>query len=334
MRKYLSLCQKHTSTGVMRQELMNEIEFNEKYLAITKFQRPVLIHFLSGDSDVEIATKLHSTKENVRQHISKICQLFSIKNAKGEYWRLREDLVMMFIRNKPELVGHEWIDKLTPHQLQINFPGGAVSLDSLFYVERELIESRTKKTIEDDIKIAIVEPRALIRILGPSKFGKTSLSLRIEAHAKSHSFRTAYINIKQEFDRERFENLEIFMQCLCNIFSERVDSFSEISWQSRLTPQMNCTRHIESLLNQAEPPILLILDGVEALYSVSKINQEFFQMLRRWHDNGASKEAWKNFVKSLFILVKIMASLIFLVLLLILEDITNYLNLMNLMSLI
>jgi DNA-binding NarL/FixJ family response regulator len=59
---------------------MTEAEFEEKYLAITKFQRPILTRFLRGESDTEIASGLGSTKENVRQHISKICQVLVLPN--------------------------------------------------------------------------------------------------------------------------------------------------------------------------------------------------------------------------------------------------------------
>jgi AAA-like domain len=273
---------------------MNEAEFEEKYLAITKFQRPILTRLLLGESDTEIASALGSTKENVRQHISKVCQGFNIQNKKGEFWGLREDLVEIFRQHKPEMVGKRWLNELADRQAPINFPSGAISIDSLLYIERELVETGIKRSIEADIKIAITEPRALIRIIAPSKFGKTSLLLRIESHAKTQNFRTAYINIKQEFDRERLENYGLFTRYLCALISEQIDSASDVPWQDRLTPQMNCTRYIEILLNQTAAPIVLILDGVEALYSTDIINQEFFQMLRRWHDNGAVKESWRK----------------------------------------
>ena len=84
---------------------MSEAEFNEKYLRLTRFQQPVLIHFLLGSSDAEIATKLKGTKENIRQHISKMCQLFEITDRNCEGGRLRECLVEEFRKYKPELLG-------------------------------------------------------------------------------------------------------------------------------------------------------------------------------------------------------------------------------------
>lgn len=190
----------------MNKETISEAEFDEKYLAITSRQRPVLIRFLRGDTDAEIATKLGFTEANVRQHIKTVCRLFNIQNEKGESWRLRQHLVEIFIQYKPELVAKRCLDKWPELQPTIIFPSGAVSLDSFLYIERGPIKPSIKRSIEADIKAAIIEPRALIRIIAPSKFGKTSLLLRIEAHAKTQNFRTVFINIKQEFDRERLED--------------------------------------------------------------------------------------------------------------------------------
>jgi RNAse (barnase) inhibitor barstar len=273
---------------------MNETEFNEKYLAVTNSQRPILIRFLRGDSDDEISIELGSTKENIRQHISKICQLFKITDQQVEGKRLREGLIKEFKKYKPELIGKKWLNELSCQEFLTNFPypSGALALNSLLYTERKSSETVMRQSVESEIKAAIIEPRALIRIVAPSKFGKTSLLLRIEDYAKNQNFRAAYINIKQEFDRDMLEDRANFMRHFCVLISDRLDSSLDIVWQDRHTPQMNCTRHVETLLNLVDDPIILILDGVEVFYTADLINQEFFQMLRRWHDNGASKDSW------------------------------------------
>jgi AAA-like domain len=272
---------------------MNKAEFNEKYLRLTRFQQPVLIQFLLGSSDAEIADRIKSTKDNIRQHISKICQLYEITDRNCEGGRLRECLVEEFRKYKPELLGGKWKNEpLDELPTNFPFPGGALALDSQLYIDREPNESGLKRSIEADIKAAVMEPRAFIRIIAPSKFGKTSLLLRIEAHARAQNFRTVYINIKQEFDRELLEDRSMFMRAFCDIVGDRLNDNTNIHWRDRQTPQMNCTRYIETLLDLAAEPIALLLDGVEVLYTADTINQEFFQMLRRWHDNGASREVW------------------------------------------
>ncbi|PSB57453.1 AAA-like domain-containing protein [Chamaesiphon polymorphus] len=269
---------------------MNPQEFDARYLEITKYQRPVLNGFLQGDSDAEIATRIGSTPANVRQHLRKICQIFGIGNLPGESERYRHDLVDLFIDRKPELVADTWKQKLSIEQPQIsiNYPSGAVPLDRGAYIERGSIETEIEKYIS--------EPRALIRVLAPSKFGKTSLCFRIKAYAQAQGYRAVYINLKQSFDRDSLNSFEIFLQHFCNLISEELDLSSDNSWNNNLVPRSNCDRHIEKILKQSETPLLLILDGVESVYTADNVNQNFFQMLRSWHDKGADsqKEQWKK----------------------------------------
>jgi DNA-binding CsgD family transcriptional regulator len=263
---------------------MNQEEFDLKYLDISIYQRPVLNHFLSGKSDREIAKLLSYSEANVRQHISKVCRLFDLKNRRDEHERLRKDLVEVFVKYKPELVSEKLKEKLSDQKTSILYPGGSLPSDCLLYIDRE--------PIENNIKAIISEPRALVRICAPSKFGKTSLLNRIIAHAKTKKFRTVYINLKQAFDQERLKTLEVFLRCFCNLISEDVDT----AWKEYVTPQINCTRYTEAVLKQRETPFLLVLDGVEAVYDADAINQDFFQMLRSWHDKASApeQEQWQK----------------------------------------
>lgn len=84
------------------------------------------------------------------------------------------------------------------------------------------------------------------------------------------------------------------MRYSCDLISEQIDSSLDVPWRDHVTPQVNCSRYIQMLLEQAESPFVLILDGVETLYTADAINQEFFKRLREWHDQGAAKDTWKK----------------------------------------
>ncbi len=267
---------------------MNRQEFEDKYLlAITPRQRPVLNGFLQGDSDRKIATALHTTDSNIRQHIRNICQVFEIGNLPGESERYRKDLIDLFLQYKPELVADRWKNVVTTRS-PVSYPSGAVPLDSSLYIDRE--------SIETDIKRYITESRALIRILAPSKFGKTSLCFRIKSHAISQGYRSIYINLKQSFDRNNTSEFELFLQHFCKLINEELDLCLNDDWDSNYAPSRNFNRYMETILRQADTPILLILDGVESVYTANAVNQNFFQMLRSWHDKGADpqKQQWQK----------------------------------------
>jgi DNA-binding CsgD family transcriptional regulator len=267
---------------------MEQEEFDEKYDKITPKQKEVLKLFLKGYKDSEIATdRDYSDESTVRKHICNICRAFGITNDSDEDRRSREKLIELFIEHKYELV----TDSLKPEQsLSLSFPSGAIPLDSSLYIERQ--------TIETEIKNSILEPRVLIRISAPSKFGKTSLLNRLLVHAKTKKYRTVYLNLKQEIDQTNFSNIETFLRCLCTIVSEKLDLLvpEDDYWLDYRTPQINCNRYFETLLKQAEIPLLLVLDGVEKVYAYDAINREFFHMLRGWHDKASAprQELWQR----------------------------------------
>lgn len=282
---------------------MNEKEFEDKqkfegkYLEITKYQRPVLNGFLNGDSDLEMVTRLGGTPANIRQHIKKICELFGVGNSNGESLRYRNDLVELFIKYKPELVADSWKQKLSaqklPPQPAINYPSGAVPLDSGLYIERQSIDANIKKYI--------TEPRALIRVLAPSKFGKTSLCFRIKAYAQEQGYRAVYINLKQSFDRENLSTFESFLQHFCNLINEEIDLSFDNDWDDNYSPSINFNHYIEKILKQAETPLILIFDGVESVYTADAVNQNFFQMMRGWHDKGADPQKQLRKIRQLIV---------------------------------
>jgi hypothetical protein len=263
-------------------------DFDEKYDKITPKQKEVLKLFLKGYKDSEIATEQdYSDESTVRKHIGNICKTFDLIKDPDEDRRARDKLIELFIEHKFELV----TERLKPEQsLSLVFPSGAISLDSSLYVERQPTEA--------EIKNSILEPRAVIRISAPSKFGKTSLLNRLLDYAKTKKYRTVYLNLKQEIDQTRFSNLETFLRCLCTVVREKLELHSQQDdyWLDYRTPQINCNRYFETLLKQAKTPLVLVLDGVEKVYAYDAINREFFHMLRGWHDKASMprQELWRQ----------------------------------------
>jgi hypothetical protein len=66
----------------------------------------VLLKFLANESDEAIANSLHITKATVRKTFEKICEQFGLKNDFPDERRSkRQDLVALFAKYKPELLG-------------------------------------------------------------------------------------------------------------------------------------------------------------------------------------------------------------------------------------
>jgi AAA-like domain/CHAT domain len=164
---------------------------------------------------------------------------------------------------------------------------GQVPLNSPFYVERPPIESTCYT--------AIVKPGALIRIKAPRQMGKTSLMSRILDQGQKQGYQTGFINL---WSRELFKNLDSFLESFCANVSlelgieEKIDQY----WKpQRYSSQTNCTNYFQSyLLKELKQPVILGLDEVDRIFQYSEIADEFFTMLRSWHEKGKNNETWQK----------------------------------------
>jgi len=180
-------------------------------------------------------------------------------------------------------------EPIQPTDINIPFENldGQVPLNSPFYVERPPIEATCYT--------AIVKPGALIRIKAPRQMGKTSLMSRILDQGEKQGYRTGFINL---WSRELFKNLDSFLESFCANVSlelgieEKIDQY----WKpQRYSSQTNCTNYFKSyLLKELQQPVILGLDEVDRIFQYSEIADEFFTMLRSWHEKGKNNETWQK----------------------------------------
>jgi len=180
-------------------------------------------------------------------------------------------------------------EPIQPKDINIPFENldGQVPLNSPFYVERPPIEA--------NCYTAIVKPGALIRIKAPRQMGKTSLMSRILHQGEKQGYQTGFINL---WSRELFKSLDSFLESFCANVSlelgieEKIDQY----WKpQRYSSQTNCTNYFQSyLLKELKQPVILGLDEVDRIFQYSEIADEFFTMLRSWHEKGKNNETWQK----------------------------------------
>lgn len=165
-------------------------------------------------------------------------------------------------------------------------PDGQVPLNSPFYIERPEVEIKCYESI--------LQPGALIRIKAPQKMGKTSLMSRILDHSQQKGYRTVSLNL---WSKESLTDLNNFLQGFCAILSEELGLEEQIDkyWKKRLSSQVNCTNYLKDyLLKNITTPLVLGLDDIDRIFPYSEIAQEFFALLRAWHENGKNEEIWQK----------------------------------------
>ncbi len=108
-------------------------------------------------------------------------------------------------------------------------PTGIIPLDSALYIERYPIESRCYEEI--------MRSGSLLRIKAPDKMGKTSLMIRILAHAQQtseeHQVNTVLVNL-QRADKAIFSDLDRFLRWFCVSVTRKLNLNHQIGKDSGL----------------------------------------------------------------------------------------------------
>lgn len=167
------------------------------------------------------------------------------------------------------------------------FPEGPVPVDSDFYVNRLPIEPRCYD--------AILRPGALIRIKSPRQMGKTSLAARICDRAEKEGYRVVRLNLSK-VDKAVLSDLDRLLRwfCSCVSLELKLSAQPKDVWDSDRGSIVNCTTFMESqILEQIQQPLVLALDEVDWLFA-QEVSQGFFSMLRSWHEEAKTIEAWEN----------------------------------------
>lgn len=167
-------------------------------------------------------------------------------------------------------------------------PGGQVPLDSSFYIQRAATEAECYKVV--------LQPGGLIRIKAPRRMGKTSLMSRILAQAAQRGCQTVSLSF-QLADKAIFQNLDQFLQWFCaNVglglqLPRRIDDY----WDDLFGSKISCKIYFEQyLLPGAEKPLVLALDDVDRLFDYPDLADEFFGLLRTWHEEAKNRDIWKQ----------------------------------------
>jgi len=176
-----------------------------------------------------------------------------------------------------------------PPSIPLEQPEGQVALTSHFYVERPPIES--------DCYTAITEPGALIRIKAARQMGKTSLMTRILDHGAKQGYRAVPIYF-QEADGDVFASLDGFLQWFCATISDELnmpDTVTEFWVKGNLGSKKKCGNYLQQfLLSELSSPLVLGLDEVDLVFQHLKIAQDFFALLRAWHERGKNEPLWQK----------------------------------------
>jgi hypothetical protein len=198
----------------------------------------------------------------------------SKKNFKAALQRESQKYIQATPTHNQERKERSSIENLT-------FPGGSVALNSPFYLERSPVELICFETI--------VKPGSLIRIKAVKWMGKTSLVNRILEQARWQSQQTVYLDFGS-VERAILQDLDKLLRWLCAVVSRqlRLENKIQHAWDTDiLGSNDNCTFYFEEyILAEITSDIVLAFDNVDRLFVYEDVIEDFFGLLRSWHEKG------------------------------------------------
>ena len=172
-------------------------------------------------------------------------------------------------------------------------PGGAMLVDSPYYVERES-DVAAMKIVEQEAATINLRQGVTLHIKAPRQMGKSSLLKRVVSRAAHWGKKTVYLDF-QQFGPRVLEDAETFYYQFCAWLTDELDLDDRLDefWNPRRGLNQRCTRYLQRyVLEEIGGPLLLAIDEADALLGCD-FTSDFFGMLRSWHNNRDSVP-WKH----------------------------------------
>lgn len=157
--------------------------------------------------------------------------------------------------------------------------GGAVPLDSAFYVTR---------SVDADLQSAIATRDSIILIKGARQMGKTSLLARGLHFARDQGIKAVSTDL-QKFNADSFRTVDALYQTMAESMADQLelDTMPADLWETRRGPNANFERYIRrAVLQRGREPLLWAMDEIDRLFA-TPFGSEVFGLLRSWHNERA-----------------------------------------------
>lgn len=157
--------------------------------------------------------------------------------------------------------------------------GGAVPLDSRFYIERPT---------DREFHEAIARQDSLVLVKGARQVGKTSLLARGLQRAREHGAKVVLTDF-QSLSADYLTTPEKLILTLAETLADQLnlEVYPSELWNSHLSPGINFERFLRrEVLSKIETQLVWGLDEVDRLFSCD-FGSDIFGLFRSWHNKRA-----------------------------------------------
>ena len=266
--------------------------------SISDIERAVLRESLSGKTYSQIASKLDYSRDYISQNVApKLWKLLSIilkeKINKNNCRSVLERQIIIYQANIQETKPTNLInlnivkDSENTDINDCKLLDGRIAIGSPYYIERpeQLI-----------CYLEINKPGAFLRIKAPKKMGKTSLLMRIIAHATKQQYQIVRLSL-QRVDSTVSKDINKFLRWFCANVTRRLQLDAKLNeyWDEDIGSIESCTFYFQDyLLSKIDRPIVLAIDEVEHIFQFPEIANDFLSMLHSWYGEAKEVKIWKK----------------------------------------
>ena len=177
--------------------------------------------------------------------------------------------------------------------LRLEPVGGAVALDSPFYVTR---------ATDEEFRTAVERGDSIVLVKGARQVGKTSLLARSLQAARAAGA-VVILSDLQLLNASHLSSAETLFLTLAKSIAEQLELAVSPSqeWDAELSPSMNFTRFVRrEVLSRTESQLVWGLDEVDRLFPCP-FGSEVFGLFRSWHNARALDPAgpWRRLTLAL-----------------------------------
>lgn len=126
--------------------------------------------------------------------------------------------------------------------------------------------------------------------------GKSSLMVRILNYASQQDCQTVFLSLRLA-DRNIMQNLDKFLQWFSASVGLGMNLPNQLAdyWDELFGSKISCKIYFEQyLLANTTKPLVLALDDVDLLFDYPELADEFFGLLRTWHEQAKNRHIWKQ----------------------------------------
>lgn len=221
-----------------------------------------------------------------KQTLECFFKAFNLELTEQDYTKPIQKIQVTVDKTKVPESNHHLSQANKPSEPRL--PEGQVPLNSRFYVERSPIIQTCCKTI--------LQPGSLIRIKAPRRMGKSSLMVRILDHAAQQDCQTVFLSF-QLAERSILKDLDKFLQWFSASvgLGMHLPNRLEGYWDELFGSKISCKIYFEQyLLAKTTRPLVLALDDVDRLFDYPELADEFFGLLRTWHEQAKNQNIWNK----------------------------------------